>query len=73
MRCLFWYENLVGLFATLKFCKMLARSVKFPYAGGGNFKKVELDKAKFHIRSVQRGICAQDISAEKEKHSEFGT
>lgn len=27
------YENLMGLFATLKFCKMLARSVKFQYAG----------------------------------------
>jgi hypothetical protein len=62
----------MGLFATLKFCKMLARSVKFQYASGGNFKKAELDKAKFRIRSVQRGICAQDISAEKEKLSEFG-
>ena len=51
---------------------MLARSVKFQCASGGNFKKAELDKAKFRIRSVQRGICAQDISAEKEKHSEFG-
>lgn len=72
MGCLSRYENLMGLFATLKFCKMLARSVKFQYVGGGNFKKAELDKAKFHIRSVQRGIGAQDISAEKEKHSEFG-
>ena len=72
MRCLFRYENFMGLFATLKFCKMLARSVKFQYASGGNFKEAELDKAKFRIRSVQRGICAQDISAEKEKHSEFG-
>ena len=52
MRCLFRYENFMGLFATLKFCKMLARSVKFQYAGSGNFKKAELDKAKFHIRSA---------------------
>ncbi|WP_297943769.1 hypothetical protein [uncultured Campylobacter sp.] len=52
MGCLSRYENLMGLFATLKFCKMLARSVKFQYAGSGNFKKAELDKAKFHIRSV---------------------
>ncbi len=58
MGCLSRYENLMGLFATLKFCKMLARSVKFQYASGGNFKEAELDKAKFRIRSVQRGICA---------------
>ena len=37
----------MGLFATLKFYKTLARSVKFQYEGGGNFKKAELDKAKF--------------------------
>ena len=72
MRCLFRYENFMGLFATLKFCVVFTRSVKFQCAGGENFKKAELDKAKFRIRSVQRGICAQDISAEKEKHSEFG-
>ena len=53
MRCLFRYEKFHGLICTtLKFCKMLARSVKFQYAGSGNFKKAELDKAKFHIKSV---------------------
>ena len=28
---------------------MLARSVKFQYVGGKNFKKAEPDRAKFHI------------------------
>lgn len=58
MRCLFRYENFMGLFVTLKFCVVFTHSVKFQCAGGGNFKKAELDKAKFRIRSVQSGICA---------------
>lgn len=72
MRYLFRYENFMGLFATLKFYKTLARSVKFQYAGGRNFKKAELDKAKFHIRSVQRDICVAKYKRWRGKHSEFG-
>lgn len=49
MRYLFRYENFMGLFATLKFCKILARSVKFQCASGENFKKAKPDRAKFHI------------------------
>ncbi len=67
MRCLFRYENFMGLFATLKFCEIFACNVKFQYAGGGNFKKAELDKAKFHIRSVHGVFARQNISAEKER------
>ena len=43
------YENLMGLFATLKFCVAFTHSVKFQCVGCGNFKKAKPDRAKFHI------------------------
>ncbi len=48
MRCLFRYENFMGLFVTLKFCKILTRSVKFQYAGTKWAKNQNL--RKFSIR-----------------------